>query len=109
MIEKKLITQKIAIITNKKRYREAEKIFTDMVNAKEAQKGWFVATHRFSNKNGCINRVYLFKNENKVEHQLTALHLLTEPVLEGMEFDYIIALDKTLDYTGRCKRDIIFV
>lgn len=109
MTEINLTTQKIAIITSKKRYDEAEKIFMDMVNKKEAKKGWFVATHRFSNKNGKINRVYLFKNESGNEHQLAALHLLTEPDMTGMEFDYIIALDNNINYEGRYRKDIEFI
>ena len=99
MIEKSIEVKerKVAILCSQKRYKEAEKVFMDMVNRKEAQKGWFCSNHAVSNRNGKSNRTYVFRKEENEKVYLDALYLLTEPELEDRQFDNVICMDYPID------------
>lgn len=99
MIEKSIEVKerKIAILCSKKRYKEAEEVFMDMVNKKEAQDDWFCSNHAVSNRNGKSNRTYVFRKEEDGKVYLDALYLLTEPELEGRQFDHAICMDYPID------------
>jgi len=99
MIEKSIEVRerKVAILCSQKRYKEAERVFMDMVNKKEAQDGWFCSNHAVSNRNGKSNRTYIFRKEDNEEVYLEVLYLLTEPELEGRQFDHVICMGYPVD------------
>lgn len=99
MIEDSIVVRerKVAILCSQKRYKEAEEVFMNMVNKKEAQKGWFCSNHAVSNRNGKSNRTYVFSKEENGEVYLDVLYLLTEPELIGRQFDHVICMDYLID------------
>ena len=86
----------ITILTSKKRIKEAEEIFLDLVNKKEAQKDWECIGHRVFMKNDFINRIYVFQNMKTGEVHALELFDSSFQSIQGQKFDNVIYLDDTL-------------
>ena len=86
----------ITILTSKKRIEEAEEIFLDLVNKKEAQKDWKCIGHRIFRKNEFMNRIYIFQNMKTGEVHTLELFDSSFQSIQGQTFDNVICLDDRL-------------
>ena len=86
----------ITILTSKERITEAEKIFLDLVNKKEAQEDWECIGHRIFRKNEFMNRIYIFQNMETGEVHTLELFDSSFQSIQGQTFDNVICLDDTL-------------
>ena len=86
----------ITILTPKKRIEEAEEIFLDLVNKKEAQEDWECIGHRIFRKNEFMNRIYIFQNMKTGEVHTLELFDSSFQSIQGQTFDNVICLDDRL-------------
>ena len=86
----------ITILTPKKRIEEAEEIFLDLVNKKEAQEDWECIGHRIFRKNEFMNRIYIFQNMETGEVHTLELFDSSFQSIQGQTFDNVICLDDRL-------------
>ena len=86
----------ITILTPKKRIEEAEEIFLDLVNKKEAQKDWKCIGHRIFMKNDIMNRIYIFQNMETGKVHTLELSDSSFKSIQGQKFDNVIYLDDAL-------------
>ena len=86
----------ITILTSKERITEAEKIFLDLVNKKEAQEDWECIGHRIFRKNEFMNTIYIFQNMKTGEVHTLELFDSSFQSIQGQTFDNVICLDDRL-------------
>ena len=101
----------ITILTSKERIAEAEEIFLDLVNKKEAQKDWECIGHRVFMKNDFINRIYVFQNMETGEVHALELFDSSFQSIQGQTFDNVIYLDDRLteEVKKRTLRNLIIL
>ena len=101
----------ITILTSKERIKEAEEIFLDLVNKKEAQKDWECIGHRVFMKNDFINRIYIFQNMKTGEVHTLELFDSSFQSIQGQIFDNVICLDDRLteEVRERTLRNLIIL
>ena len=86
----------ITILTPKERIEEAEEIFLNLVNKKEAQEDWECIGHRIFRKNEFMNRIYIFQNMETGEVHTLELFDSSFQSIQEQTFDNVICLDDRL-------------